>query len=94
MLPAANQSAPALEQFEAILIKEPGRFRTLYGAGKAAQLAGRPRSVASTLARLCEQSDRPGRAKFVEAQKAVSPNKAAGDPATLKQQPIVTDPLG
>src|SRR5215469_7717238 len=42
MLLAANQPAPALEQFEATLTKEPGRFRALYGAGKAAQLAGRP----------------------------------------------------
>jgi tetratricopeptide (TPR) repeat protein len=77
MLLAANQPAPALEQFEATLKKEPGRFRTLYGAGKAAQLAGRPevsRKYFGELVKVCEHGDRPGRVEFVEAQKAVSPN--------------------
>jgi tetratricopeptide (TPR) repeat protein len=77
MLLAANQPAPALEQFEATLKKEPGRFRALYGAGKAAQLAGRPevsRKYFGELVKVCEHGDRPGRVEFVEAQKAVSPN--------------------
>lgn len=77
MLLAANQPAPALEQFEATLKKEPGRFRALYGAGKAAQLAGRPevsRKYFGELVKVCEDGDRPGRTEFVEAQKTVSPN--------------------
>jgi tetratricopeptide (TPR) repeat protein len=77
MLLATNQPAPALEQFEATLKKEPGRFRALYGAGKAAQLAGRPevsRRYFGELVKVCEHGDRPGRGEFVEAQKAVSPN--------------------
>jgi hypothetical protein len=77
MLLAANQPAHALEQFEATLRKEPRRFRALYGAGKAAQLAGRPelsRKYFGELVKVCENGDRPGRAEFMEAQKAVSPN--------------------
>ena len=35
-----NEPAHALEQFEATLKKEPGRFRALYGAARAAQLNG------------------------------------------------------
>jgi hypothetical protein len=77
MLLAANKPAPALEQFEATLKKEPRRFRALYGAGKAAQLAGRPevsRKYFRELVKACEHGDRPGREEFVEAQKAVSPS--------------------
>src|SRR5579884_1976214 len=77
MLLAANQPAPALEQFEATLRKEPRRFRALYGAGQAAQLAGRPelsRRYFGELVTVCENGDRPGRAELMEAQKAVSSN--------------------
>ena len=75
MLLAANQPAAALEQFEATMKKEPGRFRALYGAGKAAQLAGN--SAASRrhfqeLVRVCERGDRPGRPDLREAEKAVA----------------------
>ena len=83
MLLAANQPAAAQEQFEATLTKEPGRFRALYGAGKAAQLAGRPevsRKYFGELVKVCEHGDRPGRAEFVEAQKAVSPNRQLATP--------------
>ena len=77
MLLATNQPAQALEQFEATLKREPRRFRSLYGAGKAAQLAGRPeisRKYFLELMDVCEHGDRPGRAEFMEAQKAFSPN--------------------
>jgi tetratricopeptide (TPR) repeat protein len=37
MLLQMNEPAQALEQFEAMLKKEPGRFRALYGAARAAQ---------------------------------------------------------
>jgi hypothetical protein len=40
MLVEMNEPAHALEQFEATLTKEPGRFRALYGAAHAAQLSG------------------------------------------------------
>ena len=75
MLLQMNQPAPALEQFEATLKKEPGRFRSLYGAGRAAQLAGRPevsRRYFRELLEICKQGDKPGRAELVEAKKALS----------------------
>ncbi len=77
MLLAANQAAQALEQFEATLEKEPRRLRALYGAGKAAQLAGRPevsRKYFRELMEVCEQGDRAGRAELVEVQKDLSPD--------------------
>lgn len=75
MLLATNQPAAALEQFEATMEKEPGRFRALYGAGKAAQLAGKTdvnRAHFQQLLKVCEQSDRPGRPEFREAEKIVA----------------------
>ena len=75
MLLAANQPAAALEQFEATMKKEPGRFRALYGAGKAAQLAGNgdvSREYFQEMLKVCEHGDRPGRAEFREAAQAVA----------------------
>jgi tetratricopeptide (TPR) repeat protein len=75
MLLAANQPAAALEQFEATLKKEPGRFRALYGAGRAAKLAGNQdvsRRYFQELLKICEPGDRPGRAEFQEVQRAVA----------------------
>jgi tetratricopeptide (TPR) repeat protein len=40
MLLAADRPAEALKAFEAVQRVEPNRFRALYGAGKAAELAG------------------------------------------------------
>ena len=75
MLLAANQPTDALEQFESTLKKEPGRFRALYGAGKAAQLARRyqlSRKYFGELLKVCERADRPRRAELLEAEKAVT----------------------
>jgi tetratricopeptide (TPR) repeat protein len=72
MLLAAKRPDAALAEFEATLKKEPGRFRALYGAGKAAQLAGRDkdsRKYFSQLVQMCEHGDRPGRAELQELEK-------------------------
>ncbi len=74
MLLAANQPESALTQFEATLKKEPGRFRALYGAAKAAQLAGRnetSRDYFRQLLKVCEHSDQPWRTELREAGKAL-----------------------
>jgi hypothetical protein len=42
MLLAADRPAEALKEFEAVQQVEPNRFRALYGAGRAAELAGDP----------------------------------------------------
>jgi hypothetical protein len=73
LLLANNEPALAQEQFEATLKKEPGRFRSLYGAGRAAQLAGRPevsRQYFRELVKSCGRADRPGRTELMEAMKA------------------------
>lgn len=70
-----KQPAQALEQFEATLTKEPGRFRALYGAGRAAQLSGKreaSQKYFAELLKVCERMDKPGRPEIMEAQKAIS----------------------
>jgi tetratricopeptide (TPR) repeat protein len=71
-----NQPGSALREFEATLEKEPGRFRALYGAARAAQVA-EDREISlkyfRELLTVCAQADSPGRPEFAEAKKAVSP---------------------
>ena len=72
MFLAANQPERALAQFEATLTKEPGRFRTLYGAAKATKLAGRSdgsNNYFKQLLNVCQTGDRPGRPELQEAEK-------------------------
>ena len=77
MLLSMNQPALALAQFQETLKKEPGRFRALYGAGRAAQLAGN-RGTSQTyfreLLKVCQNADKPGRPELMEAQMALSHN--------------------
>ncbi len=73
MLLETGQPALALEQFEAALRKEPGRFRSLYGAGRAAQLAGKPavsRDHYRELLKISEHGDTPGRPELIAARKS------------------------
>lgn len=75
MLLANNQPALALEQFESTLKKEPGRFRTLYGAGHAAQLAGRhdlAQKYFHELLKNCEHADKPTRPDLLEAMEFIA----------------------
>jgi len=75
MLLEMNEPAQALEQFEATLKKEPGRFRALYGAAHAAQLRGdreTSRKYFRELLKVCEHTDKPGRKELAEAMGVVS----------------------
>jgi len=77
MLLEMNQPAQALEQFEATLTKEPGRFRALYGAVRAAQLSGSrdaSQKYFREMLKVGEPADKPGRSELVEAKRAVSQN--------------------
>src|SRR6202165_5717050 len=77
MLLEMKEPAQALEQFKATLRKEPGRFRALYGAARAAQLSGSPEASQTyfgELLKVCGHADRPGRAEVLEAQRAISQN--------------------
>jgi hypothetical protein len=72
MLLEAQEPAQALKEFSATLQKEPGRFRALAGAARAAAQAGDGVTAASYYARLlktCERADNPGRAELAEARR-------------------------
>lgn len=71
MLLEANQPAKALVEFEANLKKEPNRFRSVYGAGRAAELAGntqKARTYYAQLVKICERGDRAGRPELERAR--------------------------
>jgi tetratricopeptide (TPR) repeat protein len=72
MLLEMQEPAQALQEFQATLKKEPNRFRAVYGAARAAALAG-DRATARTYYRqlltTCEQADSPGRPELAEARK-------------------------
>jgi len=72
-----NEPAHALEQFEATLKKEPGRFRALYGAARAAQLSGNrdaSQKYFLELLTVCTSADKSRRAELLEAQRALLRN--------------------
>jgi len=76
MLLQMNQPTQALEQFEATLKKEPGRFHALYGAAYAAQLSGNRNASKKyflELLTVCSHADKPGRTELIEAQRATLP---------------------
>jgi len=72
LLIAMKEPAQALKEYETALAKEPNRFRTLYGAGHAAALAGnraKAREHFQQLVRICAQADTPERPEIVEARR-------------------------
>jgi tetratricopeptide (TPR) repeat protein len=78
MLLQMNEPAQALEQFEATLKKEPGRFRALYGAAHAAQVSGSrdtSQRYFAELLKVCSRADKPERSEITEAasQTALKP---------------------
>jgi tetratricopeptide (TPR) repeat protein len=77
MLLQMHEPAQALEQFEATLKKEPGRFRSLYGAAHAAQQSGNrdaSQRYFRELLNVCARADKPGRSEILEAERAIAPN--------------------
>jgi tetratricopeptide (TPR) repeat protein len=76
MLLQMNQPTQALQQFEATLKKEPGRFHALYGAAYAAQLSGKRNASQKyflELLTVCSHADKPGRSELIEAQRSTLP---------------------
>jgi hypothetical protein len=70
MLLEINVPAQALEQFEATLKKEPGRFRVLHGAARAAQLSGNrdaSQRYFRELLKVCVHADKLGRSEVAGA---------------------------
>jgi hypothetical protein len=75
MLLEMKEPAQALEQFETTLTKEPGRFRALYGAARAAQLSGNSEASLryfGELLNVCANAEKPERAEIVQAQRMIS----------------------
>jgi tetratricopeptide (TPR) repeat protein len=84
MLLEAKQPANALKEFEANLKKEPNRFRSVYGAGRAAESAGdrtKARSYYAQLVKICERGDRQLRPELEHAHRytATTSASAPGD---------------
>jgi hypothetical protein len=70
-----NQPENAFEQFELTLKKEPGRFRALYGAARAAQFSGNrdaSQKYYRELIRVCTNADKPERSEIAEIRQATS----------------------
>ena len=64
-----KRPSEALKEFEATLTKEPNRFRSLYGAAKAAKLAGDRQTAQAhfqALLKVAAQADKPGREELAE----------------------------
>jgi Tfp pilus assembly protein PilF len=77
MLLEMNDPAQALEQFEATLKKEPGRFRALDGAAHAAQLSGNrdaSQRYFRELLKDCSRADKRRRSELIEAERAILQN--------------------
>ena len=75
MLLEMKEPAQALEQFETTLTKEPGRFRALYGAARAAQVSGNSKASHRYFGRLlevCADADKPERAEIAQARRVTS----------------------
>jgi tetratricopeptide (TPR) repeat protein len=79
MLLEMKEPARALEQFEATLKKEPGRFRALYGAAHAAQLSGSRETSQRyfrELLKICDRADKHGRPELTEAASQTRPSRS------------------
>ena len=71
MLLELKKPAEALVEYEATMKKEPNRFRGVYGAAKAASLAGdraKARTYYTQLLDICKKADSPGRPELAEAR--------------------------
>jgi len=74
MLMEAKQPAKALAEYEASLKKEPNRFRSVSGAGRAAEAAGdraKARTYYTQLVKICEKGDRNARPDLEHARQFV-----------------------
>ena len=70
-----ERPAAALKEYQAVMKKEPNRFRAIYGAASAASLAGdqaTSRTLYAQLLTICVKADNPGRPELAEARKATS----------------------
>ena len=79
MLLLAKDARGALKEFQATLVKEPNRFRALYGAARAAAAAGsatEARRYYKDLTDMCARAD-AARPELQEARAALARTDAA-----------------
>ena len=79
MFLALDNSAMALDQFEATLKKEPRRFRSIYGAAHAAQQLNRrdkSQRYFRELLEVCAKADKSARPELKEARDALANQKS------------------
>ena len=77
MLLAAGRHDAALEAFEVTTTEEPGRFRGIYGAARAAELGGKTalaNQYYSALLEVAAKADEDGRPELSEARAFVASN--------------------
>jgi tetratricopeptide (TPR) repeat protein len=75
MLLQLDRPQEALDEFERTLQREPNRFRTIYGAARAASLAGnalKARSYYELLLKICAGADGQSRPELVEARNEIT----------------------
>jgi tetratricopeptide (TPR) repeat protein len=71
-----KQTSEALKEFESTPVKEPNRFRSLYGAAEAARLGGDRQTEQiyfKKLLKIAERADQPGRQELAEAHHEIHP---------------------
>ena len=75
MLLETGDARGALREFEATLVKEPNRFRALYGAARAAGAAddrAAERRYLGMLVAMCERAEQPGRGELQQARASLA----------------------
>jgi tetratricopeptide (TPR) repeat protein len=83
LLLETRQASDALREYEAVLAKEPNRYRALVGAGKAARIAGDAKKLQAYAAQLKEQ------AKEADARLVLdAPEKQAGKSAAKPRRAV------
>ena len=90
MLLESQRPADALNAFEANLKKEPNRFRSVHGAGRAAESAGdraKARQYYAELETICERGDRDGRPELQHARAYVGTSSSLPGPAPDDRRP-------
>jgi tetratricopeptide (TPR) repeat protein len=74
MLLEMKQPAEALVEFEAVMKKEPNRFRATSQAARAADLTGdaaKARLYRTQLLQIAKDGDKPGRAELADARRSL-----------------------
>jgi hypothetical protein len=77
MLLEMKRPSDALKEFEATMVKEPNRFRTIYGAAEAAKRSGdrqAARIYFQKLVKVSEHADPSTRPELAEARSSLQPN--------------------